>query len=94
LWASYTNDNYVYLVDEQGNPQPFFGMDKLYPINEGLEVPYQVCTEHTKEDWEQYVKDHPWLDDSTDEPEDPENPEDPTDPDLPADPSDDNITED
>jgi membrane peptidoglycan carboxypeptidase len=84
LYPSYTTNNYVYLVDEKGNPQPFFGMDPRYPINEGLEVPYEVCTEHTKEAWEQYVKDHPWLDDSPDEPEEPVDPEGPLDPNDPA----------
>ena len=84
LYPSYTTNNYVYLVDEKGNPQPFFGMDPRYPINEGLEVPYEVCTEHTKEAWEQYVKDHPWLDDSPNEPEEPVDPEGPVDPNDPA----------
>ena len=90
LSAEYTKNNYVYLVDENGNPIPFFGMDPKKPINEGLEVPYQVCTKHTQEAWEQYVADHPWLDDTPDEPEvpvDPEVPDVPTDPSQPADPT-------
>ena len=62
-------------------------------INEGLEAPYQVCTKHTKEAWEQYIADHPWLDDSTDEPELPEDPENPLDPSLPTDPDDNLNTE-
>lgn len=86
LGEAYTKDNYVYLVDANGNPIPFFGMNAKKPINEGLKVPYQVCTEHTKEAWEQYVHDHPWLDDTPDEPEvpvEPEQPEIPADPVLP-----------
>jgi penicillin-binding protein 1A len=90
LSAEYTKNNYVYLVDENGNPIPFFGMDPKKPINEGLEVPYQVCTKHTQEAWEQYVAEHPWLDDTPDEPEvpvEPEVPDVPTDPSQPADPT-------
>ena len=78
--------------DENGNPIPFFGMDPKKPINEGLEVPYQVCTKHTKEAWEQYVADHPWLDDTPDEPEVPVDPEVPDVPNVPGkteDPTDD-----
>ena len=43
-------------------------------INVGLEAPYKVCTKHTQAAWEQYVAEHPWLDDSTDEPEAPIDP--------------------
>jgi len=68
-----------------------------------LEVPYQVCTKHTQEAWEQYVAEHPWLDDTPDEPEVPEDPADPsqptdpalpTDPTLPVDPTQNTYTED
>jgi len=87
LSSSYLQNNYVYLVDSEGNPLPFFGMDVNKPtVNEGLEAPYQVCTKHTKEAWEQYVAEHPWLDDTPDEPEDPEIPTDPEDPDDPQEP--------
>ena len=91
LRSAYYNNNYVYLVDESGNPMPFYGMDPKKPINEGLEAPYQVCTKHTKEAWDQYVAQHPWLDDSTDEPEVPQDPIDPT---LPPEEEDLNNTED
>jgi membrane peptidoglycan carboxypeptidase len=87
LLSAYTNNNYVYLVDENANPLPFYGMDPEKPINNGVEAPYQVCTKHTKEAWDQYVADHPWLDDTPDEPEEPVVPEEPTDPSVPADPS-------
>ena len=100
LRSAQYNNNYVYLVDEKGEPLPFYGMDPKKPINKGLEAPYQVCTKHTKEAWEQYVAEHPWLEDT---PEDPEVPEDPslpadptppTDPALPADPTKTTNTED
>ena len=90
LYAAYAKDNYVYLVDANGDPIPFYGMNVEKPINEGLEAPYQVCTKHTKEDWDQYVEEHPWLKpdepeepDMPEDPELPENPDEPTEPDLP-----------
>jgi hypothetical protein len=56
----FRGDEYIYLVDEAGNPQDFFGMKGN--INQGLHVPYKVCTVHTEASWEQYKKDHPWID--------------------------------
>ena len=87
LVADYAKNNYVYLVDKAGNPVPFYGMDPEKPVNEGVEAPYLVCTKHTKEAWEQYVAEHPWLDDTPDEPEEPEEPLLPDDPALPTDPA-------
>ena len=90
LRSAYYNNNYVYYVDENGEPLPFYGMDPKKPINKGLEAPYQVCTKHTKAAWEQYVAEHPWVDDTPDEPEEPvvpEEPIDPSDPALPTDPA-------
>ena len=72
----YVNNNYIYLVDSFGNPQPFFGIDNN--INQGMNVPYQVCTTHTAESWEKYKQNHPWIDggnqEQPDPGEDPENP--------------------
>lgn len=57
LWNTFLQDNYIYLVDSNGNGLSFHG---LYgTANEGINAPYQVCTEHTKEDWENYLKAHP-----------------------------------
>ena len=80
LYYIYYDNNYVYYVDDNGNPQPFFGLtyhgtgEAKNMINVGLEAPYKVCTKHTQAAWEQYVAEHPWLDDSTDEPEAPIDP--------------------
>ena len=62
----YRTDNYIYLVDDLGYPLPFFGLKNN--INEGLEVPYQVCTHHTQESWEAYKLTHPWIDGGTQQP--------------------------
>jgi hypothetical protein len=59
LHDMFRGDEYIYLVDEAGNPQDFFGMKGN--INQGLHVPYKVCTVHTEASWEQYKKDHPDL---------------------------------
>lgn len=44
LWSSCRGENYIYLVDKQGNPIPFYGFkgDK----NTGLTVPYVTCYLH------------------------------------------------
>lgn len=44
LWASCAKENYIYLVDKQGNPVPFYGFngDK----NQGKELPYVSCHIH------------------------------------------------
>ena len=44
LWSSCSKENYIYLVDKQGNPVPFYGFngDK----NQGLELPYVSCHLH------------------------------------------------
>ena len=101
LLEVYLMDYYVYFVDEQDNPLPFYGMEyhtatkeqledeeyEIKMINEGYSAPYQVCTKHTKQAWKEYVKDHPWLDDGIlDEEEEPEIPA-PEDPTDPVDPT-------
>ena len=64
LSSAYAANNYVYLVDKDGNPMPFYGMDPEKPINMGMEVPYQVCTQHSRLAWLSYLAEHPWLDDT------------------------------
>ena len=57
LWGFFLKDDYIYLVDSNGSDRSFHG---LYgTINSGINVPYQVCLEHTREDWENYLKAHP-----------------------------------
>lgn len=44
LWASCSKENYIYLVDKQGNPVPFYGFNN--DKNAGLELPYVTCNIH------------------------------------------------
>ena len=57
LYKSHQNDNYIYLVDENGKDRSFKGI--FGNANEDVNAPYLVCTEHTKEDWEAYLEEHP-----------------------------------
>ena len=75
LHEMFRGDEYIYLVDEAGNPVDFFGMSGN--INQGLHVPYKECTVHTEASWEQYKKDHPWIDGGNEDP-DPDPDPDPT----------------
>ena len=54
LNATFKRDDYVYLVDTDGNPVDFYGMDGTK--NLGLHEPYVVCTVHTQETWREYTK--------------------------------------
>ncbi len=77
LHKVFQGNSFIYLVDEAGYPQDFFGING--DINMGLHVPYQVCTQHTLESWEQYKKDHPWIDGGKPEPDpDPTEPTEPS----------------
>lgn len=42
-------DNYVYLVDKEGQPANFKGFNNN--INAGIASPYKVCTQHTESSW-------------------------------------------
>ncbi len=67
----YLHDEYVYLVDKLGNPEPFYGMHG--DINSGLSIPYVGCQTHTYAAWKQYKDEHPWIDGGgTDIPDDPQ----------------------
>ena len=86
LMEAYTMDNCVYLVDANGKPlntyKGFTG-----ELNEDVDAPYIVCTEHTKKDWDDYVKLHPDVVDPDDDEDKVD--KDPTDPSVdPSDPSD------
>ena len=67
LASFFRGNEYIYLVDEAGYPQDFYGING--DINQGLHVPYQVCTKHTQASWEAYKQNHPWIDGGTVEPE-------------------------
>lgn len=44
LWDSCSKENYIYLVDKQGNPIPFYGFNN--DRNQGLSLPYVSCYIH------------------------------------------------
>lgn len=52
LNSNYYRDDYVYLVDADGNDASFKGFSNNK--NAGINAPYIVCTEHTREAWEKY----------------------------------------
>ena len=52
LSASYLRDDYVYLVDKYGTATGFYGFHG--DVNQGLQVPYEVCKVHTQSSWEAY----------------------------------------
>ena len=62
LESIYLQDNYIYLVDETGLPTAFFGVHG--DINEGLNDSCLTCKVHTKESWDAYKAEHPWIDNS------------------------------
>ena len=49
----YYYSNYIYLVDKDGKPIPYFGI--FDNVNEGLSVPYTQCSVHTQASWEAYL---------------------------------------
>jgi len=64
-------DDYIYLVDDDGNPKNFKGLEE--GINEDVDAPYLVCPMHTQEAWENYQQEQAATE--------------PTAPDAPADPA-------
>lgn len=68
----YGNDNYVYLVDSDGDPLPWHGFNGN--LNQDGDYPYYVCPIHTKEAWEEFGG-------KTEDPENPDNPDTPNTPD-------------
>ncbi len=85
LQEHYLRDDYIYLVDEMGNALPYYGMKG--DLKDNANSPYLTCQEHTKESWEAYKKEHPWVESGTQNPDDNQDPSDPTDTVDPTDPS-------
>lgn len=52
LQDPYLMDEYVYLVTDSGEDGSFKGFHNT--INQGVDAPYQVCTVHTQQAWEEY----------------------------------------
>lgn len=51
---SFLRDDYIYLVDEEGNDAEWHGFDGK--INKNVKAPYKVCTVHTQETWDAYLQ--------------------------------------
>jgi penicillin-binding protein 1A len=60
LKDAYLKDNYIYQVDDSGNPVPFHGIHGDLNL-EGTDS-CVICPVHTQESWEQYKAEHPWID--------------------------------
>ena len=56
LNATFLRDDYIYLVDSNGEPDSFHGIDGTK--NFGLDEPYIVCTVHTQQAWREYTQSH------------------------------------
>jgi membrane peptidoglycan carboxypeptidase len=54
LDGNYLRDDYIYLVDKNGHDASYHGISGK--INQGLNVPYEVCRIHTKQSWEDYQR--------------------------------------
>lgn len=53
LHEMYTQDNYVYLINNDGTNGAFRGFRG--GINVGISSPYKLCTKHTRATWEEYL---------------------------------------
>ncbi len=54
LSSAHTKDNFIYLVDKNGNPlNSFKGINGNQ--NAGVDAPYLVCSIHTKAHWDAYL---------------------------------------
>ena len=71
----YEQDEFVYLVNENGSDGVFKGI--YGDLKQDVDAPYMVCPVHTKEAWEKYQQ--------TQKPTDPTDPADPTEPSDPGD---------
>lgn len=60
LQSIYLKDEYIYQVDENGKPQAFLGFNGDLTNTNG--DPCTTCTKHTKESWEKYKEENPWVD--------------------------------
>lgn len=73
LLSVYLRDDYIYLVDDSGNPTAFYGVHG--GLNAGVEYPCKVCTVHTQAAWEKFLVDNPWIENGQPKPEEPTEPE-------------------
>lgn len=82
--TNYLRDYYIYLVNEDGTDRDYFG--QTGKLNQGLHVPYKICTTHTLEDWEKFLAENPWADPNKPEEPAPTDPVEPTEPIVPTQP--------
>ena len=52
LASDYLRNDYIYLIDKYGAATPFYGITGK--INQGLQLPYEVCRIHTEQSWQDY----------------------------------------
>ncbi len=50
--SDFRQDNYIYLVDEDGYDATFYGYDG--DLRQWMNAPYMVCPKHTKQEWLDY----------------------------------------
>jgi hypothetical protein len=55
LYDIFFDDGFVYFVDEAGEPAPWRGFRNTLTDNENC---YKVCTQHTKQTWEDYQREN------------------------------------
>lgn len=54
------DDDYIYQVDENGDPEPYHGI--FGDVNTGSDTPCLTCRKHTLEKFRQYlIENEPWL---------------------------------
>ncbi|MBR5248454.1 MAG: transglycosylase domain-containing protein, partial [Lachnospiraceae bacterium] len=82
LEDQYLNNNYVYLIDDNGKDGAFKGFHNDINLTES--APYQVCTIHTQKAWEEYQLQ---LNPPVEDPNAPTTPNQPADPEQPTNPS-------
>ena len=103
LQAMYYQDNYVYLVDKDGDPLDWHGFNGK--ANKGVKEPYIVCTIHTEEAYKEFMEEKERLEKEEQErleqeeqekqeqenggtvPEEPESTQPPAEPTSPAEPT-------
>lgn len=54
LNAVYLKNDYVYLVDKDGNPAEYHGVDGT--ANPDIDAPYLTCDKHDKQAWDDYLE--------------------------------------
>ena len=80
LWKEFCGQEYIYYVNDKGEPLVFRGLDNK--LVQGVDAPYVICSEHTKEAWEEYILNNPVVPELPEDPDAPTDPQEPTVPEL------------